>query len=226
MCRWLLLSICVGLTACSSVPNVKQIPQKDLSLEIYFVYEKWHTSILIPAASVEQHSRHFADIAKQKRYIRFGWGDGDFFTGKSKTMFTGAKALVASNYSAIQVLDYWQDPFNEIPIESRVMLMISEKHMKKLIQYIDRSVLLDDRKKPIALMAYNDDTGYFFRGQEHYSVLSNCNTWSSRALQVAGLPIRNRLKLTAQSIFEQAKIIGTYQQLHREQISLLHEDLL
>jgi uncharacterized protein (TIGR02117 family) len=199
------------LTACSSLPDTKKIPQKNLVHEIHFVYEKWHTSILVPAASVEQHSRYFKDIAKQKKYIRFGWGDGDFFTGKNKSFFSGAKALVASSYSAVQVLDYYGEPLSYIPEETRVPLMISEKRMKKLIRYIDKSVALK-KKRPIELTAHEENTGYFFKARQHYSMFSNCNTWSSQALQVAGIPIKSRLKLTAQSVFEQAKYISDYQQ--------------
>jgi uncharacterized protein (TIGR02117 family) len=205
----------IFLTACSSLPDTKRIPQKNLVHEIHFVYEKWHTSILVPAASVEQHSRYFKHIAKQKKYIRFGWGDGDFFTGKNKSFFSGAKALVASSYSAVQVLDYYSEPFPYIPEETRVPLMISEKRMKKLIRYFDKSVSLDEKKRPVELTAYEENTGYFYKAKQRYSIFSNCNSWSSRALQVAGLPIKSRLKLTAQSVFEQAKVISDYQQLNR-----------
>jgi uncharacterized protein (TIGR02117 family) len=210
--KLLILIFCIGLTACSSLPDTKKIPQKNLTHEIHFIYEGWHTSIIIPAASVEKHSRYFKGIAKQKRYIRFGYGDGDFFTGKSKSFFSGAKALVASSYSAVQILDYYGEPFSFIPQETRVPLMISEKRMKKLIRHLDKSIALDAEKQPVELTAYEENTGYFFKAGQHYSVFSNCNTWSSQALQAAGIPIKSRLKLTAQSVFEQAKIISEYQQ--------------
>lgn len=165
---------------------------------------------MIPAGAVETHSRYFNEIARQKKYIRFGYGDGDFFTGKNKSLFSGAKALVASSYSAVQVLDYYSDPLYYIPEETRVPLRISEKRMKKLIRYIDKSVALD-KKQPIELTAYEKNTGYFFKAKQHYSMFSNCNTWSSQALQAAGIPIKSRFKLTAQSVFEQAKYVSDYQ---------------
>jgi uncharacterized protein (TIGR02117 family) len=202
----------IFLTACTSLPDVKKIPKKNLTHEIHFVYEKWHTSIIIPAASVEKHSRYFNEIAKQKQYIRFGYGDGDFFTGKNKSFFSGAKALVASDYSAVQVLDYYSNPLEEIPEETRVPLFISEKRMKKLIRYMDKSIALNKKRLPISLKAYEENTGYFFKAKQGYSMFSNCNTWSSQALHAAGISIKTRFNLTAQSVFEQAKYISDYQQ--------------
>lgn len=219
MWRLILILFVFFLTACTNLPDVNKIPQKNLAHKIYFEYEKWHTSILIPAESVEKHSLYFADIAKQKSYVRFGWGDGDFFTGKSKTLMTGAKALVASSYSAIQVLDYWQDPLGDLPPQTHVVLMISEKRMKDLIRYIDESVELDERGRPVSLIAFDEGTGYFYRGKGKYSALSNCNTWSSSALQQAGIPIKSSFKLTAESVFEQAKVIADYQSQHTDLIS-------
>lgn len=210
--KLLITVLVIFLSACASLPDSKKIPQKNLVHEIHFIYEKWHTSILVPAPSVEKHSRYFKEIAQGKKYIRFGWGDGDFFTGKSKTLFSGAKALVASSHSAIQVLDYYGDPLPYIPAETRVPLMISEKRMKKLIRYMDKSVALNKEREVVSLQTHEENTGYFFEAKQHYSLFSNCNTWSSRALQVAGLPVKNRLKLTAQSVFTQAKAISDYQQ--------------
>jgi uncharacterized protein (TIGR02117 family) len=210
--KLLITVLVILLSACTSLPDSKKIPQKNLVHEIHFIYEKWHTSILVPASSVEKHSRYFKEIAHGKKYIRFGWGDGDYFTGKRKTFFSGAKALMASSYSAVQVLDYYGDPFPYIPEETRVPLLISEKKMQKLIRYVDKSISLDKERQPVALQAHEMNTGYFFMAKQHYSIFSNCNTWSSRALQVAGMPIRNKLKLTAQSVFTQAKMISDYQQ--------------
>jgi hypothetical protein len=134
-------------------------------------------------------------------------------------VITGAKALVASSYSALQVLDYWQDPRDDLPPKTHVVLMISEKRMKDLIRYIDESVDLDERGDPVSLVAFDEGTGYFYRGKGHYSLLSNCNTWSSGALQQAGIPIKSSFKLTAESVFKQAKIVADYQSRQLDLIS-------
>ena len=109
------------------------------------------------------------------------------------------------------MLTYIQPPFDEIPAETRVALVITEKGLRRLIRYLDNSFVRDDKGQLIPLPAYGEGVGHFYRAEGQYGLFSNCNTWSGRALQAAGLPVRSRLQLTAQSVFEQAKSISDYQ---------------
>lgn len=199
------------LAGCSSSPDKEKIPTENASQQIYFIYREWHTSILLPAEAVRAHSKVMKDEAIGQQFIRVGWGDGDYFTGKSKTFGSATKALFISRYSALQVLAYEYPPFNEIPVETRVPLAITEKGLQGLIRYLDNSFVHGDKGQLIPLPAYGEGVGHFYRAEGQYGLFSNCNTWSGRALQAAGLPVRSRLQLTAQSVFEQARAISDYQ---------------
>jgi len=194
------------------MPAKQKIPVANTEHTIYFIYREWHTSILIDAKTVALHSRYLQQEAANQRYIRIGWGDGNYFTGKSKTFGAATKALIASSHSALQVIAYVQSPFTSIPAETRVPIAISDKGMRKLIRYLDKSFALDESSQAIPLPAYVTDAGNFYQASGHYSLFSNCNTWSGRALQAAKLPVRSSLQLTATSVFEQAKYISDYQQ--------------
>ena len=191
------------------MPPTKTIPTANTSHTIYFIYRGWHTSILLDAKLLAAQNPPLAiDLAGQK-YARIGWGDGDYFTGKNKSAVTAAKALVASGYSAVQLLAYDYEPFNEIPAETLVPLAITDEGMQKLIAYLGASIAVDQQGKPVRLPAFGDSMGAFFQSKDHYSVFSNCNTWSGNALRAAGLPVANRL--TAQGVFEQARFISQWQ---------------
>jgi uncharacterized protein (TIGR02117 family) len=210
--RWLFLGWLLLLQfACSSLPDTKKIPTQHASQQIHFIYREWHTSILLPAEAVLAHSRFLQAEARGKQYIRVGWGDGDYFTGKNKSFGTATKALFISQYSALQVLSYGRPPFAEIPAETRVPLAITTQGLRQLIHYIDDSLVADSAQQLIPLRAYGEGVGHFYQAQGRYGLFSNCNTWSGRALQAAGLPVRSQLQLTAQSVFEQAKAISDYQ---------------
>jgi uncharacterized protein (TIGR02117 family) len=194
------------------MPAKQKIPTANTGHTIYFIYREWHTSILIDAKTIALHSRYLQQEASNQRYVRIGWGDGNYFTGKSKTFGSATKALIASSHSALQVIAYAQPPFASIPPETIVPIAITDKGMRKLIRYLDDSFALDKAGQTIPLQAYATDTGNFYQASGHYSLFSNCNTWSGRALQAAKLPVRSSLQLTAQSVFEQAKYVSDYQQ--------------
>lgn len=200
----------IWLTAgCSSLPKASAIPVANTKHTIYFVYRNWHTSIIVDAKQLALHSPKLTADVRGEKFARIGWGDGDYFTGKSKTWGTAATALIASHHSALQLLTYDEHFLNEIPPETLVPLAISDAGLKQLIRYIDDSIAVDEKNIALKLQAYIADTGVFFQATEQYSFFNNCNTWSGQALRLAGLPIANRL--TAKGIFAQAHEISRVQ---------------
>lgn len=200
----------ISLTAgCSSLPKASVIPVINTEHTIYFVYRDWHTSIIVDANQLAVQSPKLAADLRGEKFARIGWGDGDYFTGKSKSWGTAATALVASHYSALQLLTYDEHFLNEIPPETIVPLAISDSGLKQLIRYIDASIAADEKNVALKLQTYIADTGVFFQATEHYSFFNNCNTWSGQALRLAGLPVANRL--TAKGIFAQAQEISRVQ---------------
>ena len=199
----------VLLNGCATTPRAQEVPIANTRHTIYFIYRSWHTSILIDAKTLARHSPLLANDLRNEKFARVGWGDGDYFTGKSKTWGTAAKALVASHYSAVQLLTYDYDPFDEIPADTIVPLAISDEGMRNLIGHINNSIARDKSDAPVRLPALGNAMGTFFEANGHYSVFSNCNTWSGQALRTAGLPVASRL--TASGVFAQAKAISRIQ---------------
>lgn len=211
----LLLSVMLG--SCASRPDLAAIPVSDTPNTIYFIYRDWHTSVMIEgsrflelSSTVRNSAEMNAEVAPA-RYVRVGWGDGDYFTGKSTNVGTATKALLASGYSALQFIGYEGDPFEVIPQETRVPLQISDQALADLVRYIDESVALSADGTPTLLPNYVENSGVFLQSSKRYGLFNNCNTWSGKALQTAGLPIRSALHLSAQSVFSQAREISAWQ---------------
>lgn len=197
------------MAGCTSLPKASAVPIANTKHTIYFVYRNWHTSIIVDAKQLALQSPKLAADLRGEKFARIGWGDGDYFTGKSKTWGTAATALVASHYSALQLLTYDDNFLNEIPPETIVPLAISDDGLQRLISYIDTSVAVDEKNTALKLQAHIADTGVFFQATERYSFFNNCNTWSGQALRLAGLPVAKRL--TAKSVFKQAQEISRNQ---------------
>ena len=191
------------------MPPAKDIPIANAKNKIYFIYRGWHTSILLDAKLLAAQQPQLAIDLKDQKYARIGWGDGDYFTGKNKSTTTAAKALIAPGYSAVQLLAYEYEPFEEIPPDTIVPLAITDQGLQELVRYLGDSIARDEQGQLMRLPAFGGAMGSFFRSKDHYSLFSNCNTWSGHALRAAGLPIANRL--TAQGVFAQAQFISRLQ---------------
>ena len=209
--KYILLLLIGVLCACASTPEREQVPLADASQRIYFIYENWHTSILIEADALLGYSATLREDFHDQRFLRIGWGDGDFFTGKSKRWTTATKALLASSYSALQVLAYRGDALAEIDQQTIVPLAITEQGLRDLAAFIGTSIARDEDGRAVHLSPVKPNSNIFYLATPHYSVFSNCNTWSSHALQQAGLPVASRFHLTAQSVFSQARRISELQ---------------
>lgn len=208
ICVWL---VCL-LSSCASRPVATKVPLQDAPHIIYLVYRHWHTSIVLDAKQLARRSPLLAPYMRGEDFARIGWGDGDYFTGQSKTWGTAGKALVVSRYSALQLLTYTAQGLQEIPADTLVPLAITEQGLRDLIKTIEASIALDPQAKPIPLPATSadgQDIGVFFRATGHYSLFNNCNSWSAEALQLAGMPLASRL--TAQGVFQQAGKISQVQ---------------
>ncbi len=211
--RFLLVVMGLLLASCTSTPPVKKIPTVGAKHTVYFIYRGWHTSILLDAKLLAAQNPQLSADLKGQRYARIGWGDGEYFTGKSKSTGTAAKALVASGYSAVQLLTYDYDPFEEIPPETLVPLALTDEGLNRLIAYLGDSIAVDSLGKLERLPAFGEATGVFFKSKHHYGLFNNCNSWSANALRTAGLPVSSRL--TAQGVFDQARFISQWQQEQR-----------
>jgi uncharacterized protein (TIGR02117 family) len=211
-----LLSCLLLLGACRSVPDPVALAFAPEDATLWLVYHDWHTSLLIDGELFRRYSaewRRHPSLQMEleaARTVRVGWGDGDYFTGRSKSTGTAAVALFASHNSALQFIGYESDPLPTIPQETRAPLRVSAEDIAALVAYVDAS-LRQEGSTLVPLQSYVDNAGVFFESNKHYGLFNNCNTWTGEALQSAGLPVRSALHLTPSSIFEQARAIATIQ---------------
>jgi uncharacterized protein (TIGR02117 family) len=215
--RVLALLCIIATSACATSPDLNAVPLADTPHTIYYIYRDWHTSIMLDGDTYRRLSKlplinSALDFeVAPAGYVRIGWGDGEYYTGKDTTVMSATRALIASRYSAIQVIGYTADPFARIPDQTRVPLQITDAAMRELVTYLDASFLHGSAGQLNELRGYVENSGVFFEASRKYGIFNNCNTWSGDALRAAGLPIRGAFNLTAKSVFEQAREISEYQ---------------
>jgi len=147
------------------------------------------------------------------KYLLVGWGDGEYFVAEHPPWSKAVKALVASDYPAMQVGGRETNPPLGVEARDSIPLAITERGYQQLVAYIDRSIAAGPDGKPIYLGKQADNPDRFYQATGSYSLFSNCNSWLAGALKAAEMPISG-FNLTASSVFDQAVGISELQKEH------------
>lgn len=214
--RLLLLGCLLILTGCAMAPNRSSVPAAEARHTIHLMRYGWHTALLFDGNDIQSRSARLRSDLRPARYILVGWGDGEYFVRDDAPWSKAVKALVASDYPALQAGRRDSNPPAGVAAQDSLPLAITSRGMDQLVAYIDRSIALDGQGQPIYLGAQPDHPDRFYQGNGHYSLFNNCNSWIVGALRAAELPISG-LNLTASSVFEQAQQIAALQQQLRDE---------
>lgn len=208
--RLAVLVFALILAGCAGVPRRADLPSGATPHTIYLVQFGWHTALLLEGAATLEHSAKLRTDFHDTRYLMVGWGDGEYFVSEHAPWSKAVKALVASDYPALQVGGRDKNPPLGAQARDTVALAITERGFQELVEYIDRSIATDANGKLIYLGDPAEHPDRFYRATGNYSVFNNCNSWISDALRTAGLPISS-FNLTARGVFEQAQRIAALQ---------------
>jgi uncharacterized protein (TIGR02117 family) len=198
-------------TGCAGVPSRADLPQEDTPHTIHMVQYGWHTALLFDGASMLARSKKLGDDFQDQKYLMIGWGDGEYFVTEHPPWSKAVKALVASDYPALQVVGRDTNPPFGVAARDSIPLALTERGYQKLVEYIDGSIAAGADGKPIYLARQPGNPDRFYQATGSYGLFSNCNSWLAGALRAADMPISG-FNLTASSVFEQAARISVLQQ--------------
>jgi len=212
MIRQLIVMTMLILQAgCAGLPARSGLPSEPAPHTVYVVQFGWHTALLFDGPSILARSGKLAADFHDQPYMLVGWGDGEYFVAENPPWSKAVKALVASDYPALQVGGRDTNPPLGAQAGNTVALAVTERGYQQLVEYIDRSIAANADGKPIYLGRQEGNPDRFYQATGNYSVFNNCNSWLAGALQAAGMPVSG-FNLTARSVFEQAEKIAQLQQ--------------
>jgi uncharacterized protein (TIGR02117 family) len=206
-----ILAFFVLQTGCAGVPSRADLPVVATPHTIYVVQYGWHTALLLDGPALLARSAKLGADFRDHKYVVVGWGDGEYFVAEQPPWSKAVKALVASDYPALQVGGRDTNPPLGATTVDVIALDITERGLQQLVAYIDRSIAADRDGKPIYLGKQQTNPDRFYQATGNYSLFNNCNSWLVDALRAAEMPISG-LNLTARSVFEQAGRISKLQQ--------------
>lgn len=162
--------------------------------QVYVSGGAFHTNIIVPV-----HNQHFdwrnhlplhefGNVASY-RYLKFGWGDRDFYMNTpswAEMRLTSAlDALLSPGAAAMHV-----EASVSFPHESQVevkCLQLDAVNYQKLMEFIDQSFEVNPQGKKIKIGDTNLRDRSFFAGRGKYSILRTCNSWTAEGLRVANI---------------------------------------
>ena len=200
----------VLLAGCAGMPARSDLPMQATPHTIYVVQYGWHTALLFDGPSILARSSKLKADFHDPKYMLVGWGDGEYFVMEHPPLSKAVKALVASDYPAMQVGGRDTNPPLGATAGDTVALKITERGFQQVVDYIDRSIAATPDGKTINLGQQPDNPDRFYQATGNYSLFNNCNSWVVGALRAGEMPVSG-LNLTARSVFEQAQRISELQ---------------
>lgn len=187
------------MTTLLLLPRRFGLPTQSLNgttVQITVVRYLYHTGIIVPVRAAQHDWSEIFPCVKGKRFVEIAWGDRDFYMSGSVTVGLALKALFFSEASVLNV-----NGFDALPSEeqfanepfAKKKLLVSEEYYQQMVHQMLQSVALYKHQAVFLREGFWGGASAFYKadtGQTgSYSIVNNCNVWSARALDAAGIAV-------------------------------------
>jgi uncharacterized protein (TIGR02117 family) len=181
---------------------------------IYIVRHDWHTGLVIQAADVPPHLWPEKADFPEARYLELGWGDRDFYQAIRAGVGILLQAALKSPASVLFVIGMPTDVTHYFPHADILEIPLSPRALSELASFVHATYKRDTAGQIIRLgPGHNHQHSMFYLAEGEYSLFHTCNSWTSQALQAAGLPVKTALR--ASGVMDEAQRYGRMIQTHR-----------
>jgi uncharacterized protein (TIGR02117 family) len=183
---------------------------------IYVVRHEWHTGLVVKYDDIEPHLWPEKDDFPEALYLEVGWGDRDFYQTPQPGLGILLQAALKSPASVLFVIGVPTTVTRYFPYADILEIPLSRRGLEELVRFIHATYKRDASGQTIPLApGHNHRHSMFYLAEGDYSLFNTCNTWISRALQAAGLPMKTAL--LAGRVMSQAKYYGRMIQVRAEE---------
>jgi len=174
---------------------------------IYIVRHEWHTGLVVKYDDIDPRLWPEKDDFPEALYLEVGWGDRDFYQMPRPGLGLLLQAALKSPASVLFVIGLPTVVTRYFPYADILEIPLAQRGLEGLVHFIHATYKRDATGQIIALgMDHNHRYSMFYLAEGDYSLFNTCNTWTSKALQAAGLPIKTALR--AGGVMRQAKRYG------------------
>lgn len=163
-------------------------------ISIYIVSHKWHSGIVLPAASLDFPP--FTD----KNYVEVGWGDAVYYRSAEPSVADAFTAAFFSRGAAIHSAWFDPQPADYFPNSQVIEIRLTDKEMNRLVGFISNSFSRDEKGRPVLLGKGLYGESRFYKAEGDFSLFHNCNSWVAEALKISGYPLSFEGVLTSEDL--------------------------
>lgn len=197
-----LLGMALGVAAAEA--HASQAPAR-----LYVISNGWHTEIALPARALTGPLEVVRNAFPEARYFAFGWGERAFYMSPDPTWTEALRALLPAR-AALLVLGLGMAPPHAFVAGIHVAaLPVSPSGLSTLAGFVWRSFKTTRSGSLQRLGPGPYPSSAFYAASGTYDGAHTCNTWTARALQTAGLPVRSQGVVFAGQVMRQLRAIGT-----------------
>jgi len=166
---------------------------------IWVERESYHTALLLPAAVVVAYAPALQTVIGNQPYIRFGWGNQDYYGASQKSIAKAIKALFIPSASVVEIAGFAH------PMQASthvVAITVKPEQIKLLVTFISASFKFDYQQQPI--LVRTEPTGFhYYAAYGRYHIFRNCNNWTAQGLKYSGQNVSFRWSFLAGQVMRQ-----------------------
>jgi len=182
---------------------------------IYVVRHERHTGLVVTYDDIDPRLWPEKDDFPEALYLELGWGDRDFYQTPRAGLGILVQAALKSPASVLFVTGLPTAVTRYFPQADILEIPLSRRGLEELVRFIHATYKRDASGQTIPLgPGHNHRHSMFYLAEGDYSLFNTCNSWISKALQAAGLPMKSALR--ASGVMSQAKRYGRMIQVHTE----------
>lgn len=166
---------------------------------IWVERESYHTALVLPSSVVVSHVPALQTVIGTQPYVRFGWGNQDYYGASQKSIGKAMKALFIPSKSVVEIAGFAEPMHAGTKV---VALEVSKEEIRHLLDFIGATFRFDAHKQPI--LVRTEPTGFrYYAAMGRYHAFRNCNNWTAEGLKHSGKDVYYRWSFLAGQVMGQ-----------------------
>jgi uncharacterized protein (TIGR02117 family) len=195
--------ILCGLAGCNpTTPIARDAALRPRDEVVYVISGGWHTELGLPLTEISGALAALKPEFPSARYLVFGWGARDYYMARNPDIGDILRAL-APGPAVMLVIPLQTRPEAFFGTSNVFILQVSRDGFERLSELLWDYLAPDEETRPQRVGTGPYPQSIFYTSAGTYNLGNTCNTWTAKALRVAGLPVTTSGVVFAGQVLDQ-----------------------